>query len=431
MRYRGKEAIGVLLPALAGTALAFLAAPVAPAVPTAPAALAKGSVPAASAISAAPPVAAAPVAPGGAPGSAIPVPDLPPGIPPAPATPARPAEIRLPPAVDAPTADRAEKLVQEGIALYEDGDFRGAIAILTQATRLDGRNARGLYYLANAYWRLDDLGRASDAFTRLLALDPKGPFAEDASAWLGARGNFEVLAARIQIAPAPGQPAKPSSPSSVTMQDGWTRIDPPAGWVKASDEEVKVPGGGEYFHLSFRKDLGEGRAAHLVAEAHHAAGKASPSPARRGVPGLTEIADRILGELGISEYQITRSKGLEGGQEYDFDAPAAAGGPMQGTVRGTWAGASLLVAVATAPRAAWPGLAKPLQAAASTLRTAPASERRVDASREISGGPSPSPGPSPTPDVPTFFMPRPGEPTLPPGLYPAPWSTPHPRPTRL
>lgn len=340
-----------------------------------------------------------------------------------------PAGLPLPPQADAASAARAANLVEQAMRLYDEGAFAQAIEALNAAAKLDGRNAKGLYYLANAYWRLDDFNRATDAFTRLLALDARGPFADDAREWLAAQGSFEILAGRVQVKPLPASPARPA-PARVeaTMQDGWTRLAAPPGWSKDADEVVKEPAVGQFYRLSFRKDLGGGQTAKLVAEAHHGSADPPPGKTKGGFPGLSETIDRMLADLGVTEYQVTRSKAVDNGQELEFEAVAAPGGPVQGAVRGVRSGPSMLVTVALAPKASWPGVAKQVQPAAASLKTATASERQAGALAGAGGGPTPTPGPSPTPNVPTFYLPKPGDPTLPPGLYPVPWGTPVPTP---
>ncbi len=373
-------------------------------------------------------------------GAAIAAPAIKAPTPPSGAAPVRPAagrpaarvpvtRVPLPPQADPASVAKAETLVAKGMALYDDGAFGQAIQTLDSACKLDPRNARGLYYLANAYWRLDDYGHSTAAFTRLLALDPRGPFADDARDWLAAQGSFDILAARVKVRSGPaGTPPHERARVLATMQDGWTKIEVPAGWTKAGDEVVKDPVEGEFYRLALRKDLGGGQAATLMAEAHHHNATPPPGKSKKAVPGLTDITDRMLSELGISEYQITRSRAVASGQEQEFEAPKAPGGPAQGSIHGVWDGTSLLVTVALAPKAAWAGVAKQVQPAAASLKTATASERQAGALSGLTG-PAPTPTPRPTPNVPTFYMPRPGEPTLPPALYPAPWGTPLPTPS--
>ncbi|MBM3270191.1 MAG: tetratricopeptide repeat protein [Candidatus Sericytochromatia bacterium] len=327
----------------------------------------------------------------------------------------------------APAASRAESLVGEGIDLYDDGAFSRAITKLQEALQVEPRNAKGLYYLANAYWRLEDYDRATDAFSRLVKADPKGPFAADARDWLDAQGNFEVIASRIKAQPYSGLTTpRTAGPRGAAMQDGRTRIDPPPGWDRAADEVVKDPSGRESYRLGFKKVLGaEGQAAHLVVEAHHRDATPAPASGRKAVPGLTEIGDRILSDLGIDDYQVTRSRQLDAGQELEIASEKRGG--VQGTIRAVWEGGTLLVAVALAPRGTWPAVSRQVAGSVGTLRTsaAPASERKA-AAATASVAASPAPARTPSLAVPTMYQRQPGDPTLPPAFYPAPWATPTP-----
>ncbi len=330
--------------------------------------------------------------------------------------------VAAPAAVPA-SVQKTEALVAAAIGDYDDGAFVQAIARLQEALEQDPRNAKGLYYLANAYWRLEDYDRATDAFNRLLKADPRGPFAEDAREWLAAQGSFDVIASRIKVQPYTGGTTKiAGTTATVSMLDGRTRIVPPAGWTKAADEEVKDAGGGEIYRLAFRRDLGSGTPASLIVEAHHMDATPAPSSGRKAVAGLSEITDRILAELGVDDYQVTRSKALDAGQEFEFASDKLSG--VQGVVRGVWDGTSLLIAVSMAPKTAWGAVGKQLAASVGSFRTSPGTAaRKPGATATASAAASPAPARTPGLSVPTMYQRQPGDPTLPPALYPAPWAT--------
>jgi hypothetical protein len=335
-------------------------------------------------------------------------------------------------AVDPATAAKAGELAAQGVEAYKEGRFSGAIEVLEKALLVDPRHELGLYYLANSYWRMEEYEKAADVFRRLVAAHPRGSFAVDAREWLSAQGSFDVIASRVKLQPFSGgivgrrPPGATNAGGTYTLPDGRTRLDSPPGWARGADEVVKAADKADVYRTVFRKDLGGGQAGVLVVEAHHR--NASPAPGtRKGVTGLGEIADRILGEQGLDDYLITRSKVIADGQELEFEAHPTSPVPIQGTIRGTWEGMTLVVTVASSPKSAWAGILKQVQPAVGSLKVAPGAPLdRPGVANAAGSAPSPTPASTPTPNVPTMLMPRPGEPTLPPGLYPAPWATPTP-----
>jgi hypothetical protein len=308
--------------------------------------------------------------------------------------------------------------VKAGTDLYDDGSFPGAVAKLNEALKLDARHAKALYYLANAYWRLDDYDHATDAFKRLLKADPGGPFAADARDWLAAQGSFEVMASRIKAEPYTGMTTSVSGRGrAVTMLDGRTSVLVPPGWSKDVDEEVKS-GGIDYFRLVFKKDLPGGTGL-LVVEAHHKNSAPTPGAGRKAVPGLIEAADRILGDQNVDDYEIKRSRTFDKGQELDFASDKLSG--VRGSIRGVWEGATLLITVAMAPRSAWDTVDKQLAASIGSVRTSPGPAPKPGSAATASAAAAPAASPTPT-SLPNLYK----LPELPPELRRNPWATPTP-----
>ena len=316
----------------------------------------------------------------------------------------------------------ADGAVEGGVLKYEAGAFAEAINSLEAALKVDPHHPKGLYYLGNAYWRIEDYTKAGACFKRLVGVDPGGPFSDDARDWIKAQGSFDVLASRIAVQSATPRPGFDPKVPEFVSQDGFTRLVPPTGFTRVADELVKA-GGQEMTKLRYQRDLGAGGKAILLIEAHHKVAALTEAQAKKGIPGLADIADRILSDLGIAEYDLVGARTIGNVQEQDVESTKDG---RMGLIRAVYVGKTLLVTVLVAPKAAWALIAKPALAAVASVRYAEFVSSVV-ASPLPSASPSSTPAPVKTPGVPgTFLMPRPGDPTLPPGLYPAPWATSNP-----
>lgn len=333
----------------------------------------------------------------------------------------------------APTAVRATDLrpderaavtdlVSKGVTAYEEAAFSKAINDLENALLRDPHEPRALYYLANAYWRLDELPKAEKAFAALLAADPTGPFAQDARIWLRAQGNVEAISVRP---PAPDKGAaarkRPGGHfETFRLQDGRTRLNSPPGWAKIRNNVLKGADDAQVHVIEFRKSLGKGSAI-FVLEARHGLEKGTPES------DLRQVAVRICQEQAFEPPRFPNELDLPPENIQYFDTNRELSGPIRGSVREIWNGSSLLIAALTAPKAAWNSVQADYQTSMASLQLTPASRVDLGAKGNAIASPKPtpsgSPTPKPTPPVPTFFLPRPGEATLPPGLYPAPWAT--------
>jgi len=79
-------------------------------------------------------------------------------------------------------ADKTDPTVQAnlGIALFRIKYSRGALDVLTQATKLDPNNVSAYAHLGYANYQMEDCGSALPAFDRAIALDSRNP---DAWIW--------------------------------------------------------------------------------------------------------------------------------------------------------------------------------------------------------------------------------------------------------
>lgn len=91
-------------------------------------------------------------------------------------------------------------------AAYREGDFAAATTSLKQLLERNPDDREALYYMAIIQWRLEDYTGAAAAYRRVLALDPQGPFGQDAKLWLDTYGH---LAAAPTPAPTPTPRATP------------------------------------------------------------------------------------------------------------------------------------------------------------------------------------------------------------------------------
>jgi tetratricopeptide (TPR) repeat protein len=92
---------------------------------------------------------------------------------------------------------------------YREGAFDQALAGLTRLLEANPDDREALYYTAIIQWRLENYAEAARAYRRVLALDPRGPFGQDAEAWLAANGH---------LVPAPPSPTPaPPTPSPVPV----------------------------------------------------------------------------------------------------------------------------------------------------------------------------------------------------------------------
>ncbi|MFN3428714.1 MAG: tetratricopeptide repeat protein [Candidatus Sericytochromatia bacterium] len=90
---------------------------------------------------------------------------------------------------------------------YREGAFDQALAGLARLLEANPDDREALYYTAIIQWRLEHYPEAARAYRRVLALDPHGPFGQDAETWLAAYGH---------LAPAPPSPI-PAPPTPVPV----------------------------------------------------------------------------------------------------------------------------------------------------------------------------------------------------------------------
>lgn len=92
---------------------------------------------------------------------------------------------------------------------YREGRFDSALSRLRSLLADEPDHREALYYMAIIQWRLEDFPAAGAAYRRVLALDPNGPFGQDARMWLEAYGHL------AQASPAPS-PVPSQAPSVAT-----------------------------------------------------------------------------------------------------------------------------------------------------------------------------------------------------------------------
>lgn len=95
---------------------------------------------------------------------------------------------------------------------YREGNFAGALSSLKALLAANPGDREALYYSAIIHWRLEDYAGAAAAYRRVLALDPQGPFGQDARSWLDAYGHLAAPAP--QKGPEGAQPVRVPSPKA-------------------------------------------------------------------------------------------------------------------------------------------------------------------------------------------------------------------------
>ncbi len=107
---------------------------------------------------------------------------------------------------------------------YREGDFAGASASLRRLLERNPDDREALYYTAIIQWRLEDYVAAAAAYRRVLALDPNGPFGQDARMWLETYAHLAVAT------PTPA-PAKPTPTPRVARRPAPTPKPRPTSQV--------------------------------------------------------------------------------------------------------------------------------------------------------------------------------------------------------
>ncbi len=322
------------------------------------------------------------------------------------------------PALSAPSV-----FTSQGMAEYDNGKIRSAIADLTRALRQNPRDLLAIYYLANAYWRIDDNNQARPLFHQLAALDPGGAYGAQARDWLAANGDTNSMRGVIRLPSVAYQPqaddSKPGAP--VVAKDGRLRITPPGGFAKRTDESG--PAAGEIqTRLVFTRDTPIGVATLLV-EARYPARPPSDADRHDALENLYADAGHLLDGLSIGRYDLSDTEVSQDGREQDVTTSGSDGPPMRGRVRGAWVGDAFVVGLALAPSKDWSVLERPMEAALSSVSIGP-----VPKARPATASASPVPTPTPTLDPATPWWKRIQSEmgTSSSGLSAPPWGAPNP-----
>lgn len=315
-------------------------------------------------------------------------------------------------------------LTQRGMAEYDNGDLSSAIADLRQATRQNPRDLLALYYLANAYWQLNQNDRARPLFQRLAALDPTGQMGSEARKWLSANGNAGTMSAFHLPTVAYQPPAASSALGDVYVsKDGKLHVQPPVGFDETSDTPSNS---GTRTVVEFMRDMPDGEATYIIQATYR---RKAPSSDLRlsSVADVYDQADELLPDYaGTAGFDLGDSHEVTGGQEQGIRThhrPA-----MTGQVRGFWAGDDFVVAVAIASRADWGAIQDAVERSMDTIKIQPVAARAsasVAASR-ATGSASASPSATLAPDAPWWLRVQSQLASASPGLHAPPWGTPGP-----
>lgn len=87
---------------------------------------------------------------------------------------------------------------------YREGRFQSAIARLERLVAANPQDREAYYYLGLINWRIGNLPAAADAYKHVLALDPNGPFGQDARMWLNNYASQNAMGPTPGPTPTPG-----------------------------------------------------------------------------------------------------------------------------------------------------------------------------------------------------------------------------------
>lgn len=129
---------------------------------------------------------------------------------------------------------------------FREGRFDGALARLEALISANPSDKEAWYYVALIRWRQGRMTEATEAYRRVAALDPGGPFGQDAAAWLrsyvGGMPSTPTPTAMATEAPslAPSlAPATPPPPRP-TPSPSWAPPSPPP--PRPTPAAVATPG---------------------------------------------------------------------------------------------------------------------------------------------------------------------------------------------
>ncbi|MCR5488209.1 MAG: tetratricopeptide repeat protein [Lachnospiraceae bacterium] len=99
------------------------------------------------------------------------------------------------------TDEAAKRLLDSGIAAYNNGDFNQAAADLENAYQLDETNDQALFYLASSYRSAGDSDRATELFSLLINTFPDSEYVQQARTYLQNGAESDRTDAGAQAAP--------------------------------------------------------------------------------------------------------------------------------------------------------------------------------------------------------------------------------------